>query len=449
MGSKTVIENKLIEECVIAALLIDYDDCSEALEILNPECFYDSLCRKLYETITDMSQQGKDIDLYSVSANFKEHEKIKIVDITMRVASALHVLHHARLLYELHCRRKLNTLSIKIEAKNDNNTPVDSIISEIEQEIQCLFKFDTSSVSRLSDVMDNVFRIMFQNNEGKENTVGMKTGLTEFDRFSSGLQLTDLVIIAGESGNGKTSLALTFARNIAKQGVGIAFYSLEMSKEQLTARLMAQESEVSSKEILTQKMEVGKIEYINQATMELSNSNIYFDDKHTTRLESILNSIRYLKRKFGIKIAIVDYLQLVSAEGKGFNREQQIATIARAFKNIAKDLNMCIILLSQLSRNGANHIPTLSRLRDSGQIEEAADIVVFTYSAEQSKDNAYPAPFENYDIHNTAMIDIAKGRNIGTTQFMVTYKKSYVKFIDYEGNKYDEINKESDFFGLG
>jgi replicative DNA helicase len=182
----------------------------------------------------------------------------------------------------------------------------------------------------------------------------------------------------------------------------------------------------------------GKIDYISLKTAKLSDCDIYFDDGSNTKIDSILRSVRSMHKRYGINVVVVDYLQLVSSDGKGMNREQQIANIARSLKNIAKDLNICVIVLSQLNRNTAtqSHKPALSRLRDSGQIEEAADIVMFCYRPEKYGLKKYDNPFERYEVENTALIDIAKGRNIGTHQFVISFNPKYTLFSDYSGGMY-------------
>ena len=237
------------------------------------------------------------------------------------------------------------------------------------------------------------------------------------------LYITDNFIVTHN-----TSLAIKIAMTA---GCPIAFYSMEMKKEQIAARMMSIESGVPASEILYSRLASSQISALDKGVAKLSDKPIYFDDKSTSNIESILASIRMMKIKYGIKGAIIDYLQILNVNMKGTNKEQQMGDVARRLKNIAKDLDIFVIALSQLSRDRDNPVPSGDRLRDSGQIKEAADTVMLIYRPEVYGKN-YPEPFQNTSTKDTAMIDIAKGRNIGLMKFIVGFDGRTTNFYELE-----------------
>ena len=235
-----------------------------------------------------------------------------------------------------------------------------------------------------------------------------------------------------------TSLAIKIAMNC---GCPIAFYSMEMKKEQIAARMISIASGVPSNEILFSKLDSGQILQIDKGVSQVEHYEVYFDDRSTSNIETILSSIRMMKIKYGVKGVIVDYLQILNVNMKGTNKEQQMGDVARRLKNIAKELDIWVIALSQLSRDNMNPQPSLSRLRDSGQIAEAADMVILIYRPEVYG-KTYPDDFSTYDTKGTAMIDVAKGRNVGLMKFIVGFKKENTNFYDLDEVPIYNANKD-------
>ena len=223
-----------------------------------------------------------------------------------------------------------------------------------------------------------------------------------------------------------------------QHGEGVAFYSMEMMPVQLTARISAMRSGVSSTRILRNRLSIDEFNRIGEGMKDVDMSKLYFDGKSNSSLDSILMSIRRMKLKKDIKGAVVDYLQLVRPDNAKQNREQAIGDIARSLKNLAKELNIWIILISQLSRDRQNPRPTLARLRDSGQIEEAADVIYLIYRAKDGQ--RYPEPFADVPTHGTAMISVAKGRHIGTTQFICGFRPDTTSFYPVTAQELAEIS---------
>ena len=240
------------------------------------------------------------------------------------------------------------------------------------------------------------------------------------------MQKSDLIIIAADTSSGKTSLAMKIAMNA---GCNIAFYSMEMKKEQIAARMLSIQSGVPANIIQYSRMTDVQLSMIDSGIAKILDKPVFFDDRSTSSIDSILASIRSLKIKQNIDGVIVDYLQILTVNQKGLNKEQQLADAARRLKNIAKELDIWVIALSQLNRDTANPVPSLGRLRDSGQIAEAADTVILIYRPE-NYDRSYPDPFKNANTSGTAMIDIAKGRNVGTFKFLVGFKAETTNFYE-------------------
>jgi replicative DNA helicase len=250
---------------------------------------------------------------------------------------------------------------------------------------------------------------------------GLKTGFTYYDNFSGGLQKSDLVIVAGETSQGKTSFALNIADYIADHKTPVAIISLEMSNGQLLSRLVCSRINLPIKKIRE------NILSFEGAASDYINLPIYVADIKNNGVNSICGMIRAMVMKHNVEVAVIDYLQLVSDKSKG-SREQEIGSIARIFKNLAKELNITVIALSQLARDKNRPYPTLARLRDSGQIEEAADVVIFVYRPE-----AYGlTDYNGLQAEGLAEVIVAKGRNIGTCKFFLNFRDETTKFSNYD-----------------
>lgn len=440
-----------LEEAVIGACLVDSKRClDDVMNIITSEHFYADKNRIVFEAITALKNAKTPVDIMTVTDKLKSLGQLEAVggavylsQATIKVGSGMHAEHHARIIYEKYVRRECIRIASQLTKYAYADDEISEYTAKIQDEILRLQKVDTGNISTLSDAINDVYNTIDFNLTEERGLTGIGTGLQKFDSFSGGLHKTDLVVVAGETSQGKTALALTMINNaVCMFDAKVAFYSLEMSKQQLTARLLAQKSNVSGKDILLRKLEDYQIKRIDKAVGELYNRNIFFDDSSTSRIDTLIRSIRMMKIKYDIDIAVVDYLQLVSSNMKG-NKEQQTADIARSLKNLAKELNICILLLSQLRRS-ENPYPTLNRLRDSGQIEEAADVIIFVYRPEYYRRN-YPDEFSEYPVENTALIDIAKGRNIGTFQFITSFKKHITLFHDYDGELFEKIKTNNLF----
>lgn len=443
--NQPLVNDPKAEQYVIGSLLVDPTAYTLVSQYLDEDCFYDPMYRDIWKAVDNMGKQGMPIDVISVSAELSKQKSnvtaLDLMNISAQIASSAHVEYHAIRLQDLGRRRKLWVvgqqlskvgLSEEILTADAHQEAIESIGGVFEK---------ADGVFTLDDAMNSLNEIMVKNATVGGVTTGTKTGMERFDE-KGGLQKSDLIIVAGETSQGKTSLALCMTRHAIENGAKVAFYSMEMTKEQLTARLLSAKTNIPANNILySGSLAPSEIRMIDDARGKLPGENLFFDDKSTSNIDSILLSIRMLKMQKDIDGAVVDYLQIlnVNSRSTSFSREQAMGDAARRFKNLAKELNIWIIALSQLSRDSNCPEPNLNRLRDSGQIGEAADVVILVYRAEYYN-RAYPAPFDNkddYPTDGTAMIDVAKGRNIGTFKFFMGFNKNTTNFF-----KTNLINEE-------
>lgn len=435
--NQPLVNDPKAEQYVIGSLLVDPTAYTLVSQYLDEDCFYEPMCRDIWKAVDNMGKQGMPIDVISVSAELSKQKSnvtaLDLMNISAQIASSSHVEYHAIRLQDLGRRRKLWVvgqqlskvgLSEEILTADAHQEAIESIGGVFEK---------ADGVFTLNDAMNSLNEIMVKNATVGGVTTGTKTGMERFDE-KGGLQKSDLIIVAGETSQGKTSLALCMTRHAIENGAKVAFYSMEMTKEQLTARLLSAKTNIPANNILySGSLAPSEIRMIDDARGKLPGENLFFDDKSTSNIDSILLSIRMLKMQKDIDGAVVDYLQIlnVNSRSTSFSREQAMGDAARRFKNLAKELNIWIIALSQLSRDSNCPEPNLNRLRDSGQIGEAADVVILVYRAEYYN-RAYPAPFDNkddYPTDGTAMIDVAKGRNIGTFKFFMGFNKNTTNFF--------------------
>lgn len=435
--NQPLVNDPKAEQYVIGSLLVDPTAYTLVSQYLDEDCFYEPMCRDIWKAVDNMGKQGMPIDVISVSAELNKLKSnvtaLDLMNISAQIASSAHVEYHAIRLQDLGRRRKLWVvgqqlskvgLSEEILTADAHQEAIESIGGVFEK---------ADGVFTLNDAMNSLNEIMVKNATVGGVTTGTKTGMERFDE-KGGLQKSDLIIVAGETSQGKTSLALCMTRHAIENGAKVAFYSMEMTKEQLTARLLSAKTNIPANNILySGSLAPSEMRMIDDARGKLPGENLFFDDKSTSNIDSILLSIRMLKMQKDIDGAVVDYLQIlnVNSRSTSFSREQAMGDAARRFKNLAKELNIWIIALSQLSRDSNCPEPNLNRLRDSGQIGEAADVVILVYRAEYYN-RAYPAPFDNkddYPTDGTAMIDVAKGRNIGTFKFFMGFNKNTTNFF--------------------
>lgn len=425
-----------VEKSVIGSFMLEAD--TYLMNPVSPEIFYKEEHKIICEAIQEMTRGGKLIDLITVTNYLRNKGKLDevggaffITECTSCVSSANHVTDHIQIIKEKYFRREMIRMSHDlINGSYDESTSTQDVIESAQSIFTKVLSDEDNSVKCFDDIAYEICDIMAENLENKTNR-GVLTGLKKFDEFSYGFQPSDLVLIAGETSHGKTTLAINIATNTALNGIPLAFYSLEMSAQQLTARIIASQTGIPSKKILYQKMFREELLHVESGISRIKGMPLYFDDKCSSSISKICASIRKMVIKYKIKEVFIDYLQLVNGD-KSQGREEEVGQNARMLKNLAKELNIVIITLSQLRRSD-DHVPTINRLRASGQIEEAADTVMLIWIPEiEGIEFLKKGDGKEVDMKGKADIIIAKGRNIGNTNFTVLCDREINKISNDE-----------------
>ncbi|MBT5506834.1 MAG: replicative DNA helicase, partial [Flammeovirgaceae bacterium] len=389
-----------IEEVVLGALMLEQHALSSVIDILKVESFYKEAHQNIYESIVQLFNNSDPVDIKTVVHQLRKNGKLELVggsyyiaDLTTRVNSAANIEYHARIISEQSIKRQL--IRISSELVTDAYEDTTDVFQLLDRTEQALFQVSESHIRKNYDKMSSLLTKAISQIEERKNKkdglTGVPSGFTALDRITSGWQPSDLVIIAARPGMGKTAFVVSAMRNAAlDHGQGVAIFSLEMSSVQLVNRLISAEAELESEKLKRGEMADYEWEQLLHKTSKLSEAPIFIDDTPGLSILELRAKARRLAQQHDIKLLIIDYLQLMSGgdanKNSGGNREQEIASISRALKGIAKELNIPVIALSQLSRavetRGGDKKPQLSDLRESGSIEQDADMVMFLYRPE-------------------------------------------------------------------
>lgn len=429
--NNTLPYSEEVETSVLGTILADSNILNDVRELIPPDAFYLTKNKEIYECILAVADKGDHVDIITVFNECQRRQMdisaFDVAQLTQKYTPFYN--ERVAILVEKYQWRKLFEVGSLLTANALSGTnDINEVLMEVKERLDGTFSGNSENVFTMRQAVEGVYENIDKNFRGSGELTGSPTGFKLLDKRSGGLQTSDLIIVAAETSCGKTSLAIKLAMNC---GCPIAFYSMEMKKEQIAARMISIASGVPANEILYSKLDTGQIQKIDRGASKVMDYPVYFDDRSTSNIETILASIRMMKIKYGIKGVVVDYIQILNVNMKGSNKEQQMGDVARRLKNIAKELDIWVIALSQLNRDVQNPIPTLGRLRDSGQIAEAADMVVLIYRPELYG-KRYPEGFSNYETTGTAMIDIAKGRNVGLMKFIVGFKKENTNFYDLD-----------------
>ncbi len=447
-----------LEEAVLGALMIDNESLSDTIDSLQPEYFYKPDNQKIFEAIINLFNSSKPVDILTVSEELKRMGDLEAIggmlyisQLTNNVSSSSNTEFHARIIAEKFIKRSLISISNNIigDAFNDTidifdllNTAEEKLFNVTEGTLRK--SYDKMSIL-IKGALDNI-EVLRQKEDGLS---GVPSGFTKLDRVTSGWQKSDLVIIAARPGMGKTAFALSMARNIAiNHDKAIGFFSLEMSSEQLVSRLIASEAELSASKLRRGDLKDYEMVQLHEKIKQLSDAQIYIDDTPALTVFELRAKARRLVKNHNVEIIIIDYLQLMSAGGNAGNREQEISTISRSLKGIAKELKIPVIALSQVNRGVESRTgtgskrPMLSDLRESGAIEQDADIVTFIYRPEYYKIYEWD---NGDDSRSQAEIIIAKHRNGALENVRLKFTAEFAKFsdIDYFDDLSSNIDAES------
>lgn len=433
-----------IEKLVLGALMIDQDAYSMISEIIRPESFYEPRNQKVFNAIQTLNMNEKPVDIATVVEELKREGTLEdvggtgyIIELSSHVASSAHIVYHAQVLAQKFLARQLISFAGVIESKAfDETIDVDELMQEAEGN---LFELSQRNMKKdyvqVAPVVKKAIEILQKASANKGGLTGVPTGYEKLDEKTSGWQNSDLVIIAGRPAMGKTSFALSLAKNIAvDHNIPIAFFSLEMNNVQLVNRLISNVCEISGQKMLNGQLSPDEWERLDKNVSQLQNAPIYIDDTPGLSIFELRTKARRLAREKGVKVIMIDYLQLMNANGMKFgSRQEEVSKISQSLKGLAKELDVPVLALSQLSRNVENREgiegkrPQLSDLRESGAIEQDADMVLFVHRPEYYR---IFSDEKGNDLRGKAQIIIAKHRKGATGDVLLQFRGEFTRFQD-------------------
>ncbi len=434
-----------LEEAVIGALMLEKDALSTVVDIIKPANFYKDVHRLIYEAIIQLFNNSEPVDLLTVTNQLRKNGHLDIVggayyitELTRGVNSAANIEYHARVVVEQSIKREL--IKVSSEIQHDAFEDTTDVFELLDRTEQSLFEISETYIRKnfedIRGLMKTAIKEIETRKEHKDGLTGVPSGFTQLDRVTSGWQKSDLIIIAARPGMGKTAFVVSAMRNAALDfNKPVAIFSLEMSSIQLTNRLISAEAELDSEKIKKGNLEDYEWEQLVHKTNRLQESPIYIDDTPAITILELRAKCRRLKAQHDVQMIIIDYLQLMSGDSSknAGNREQEIASISRALKSLAKELNVPVIALSQLSRavenRGGTKRPQLSDLRESGSIEQDADVVLFLYRPEYYKIDEYE---DGTPADGTAEVIVAKHRNGALEDVRLNFVKRFTRFDDLD-----------------
>ncbi|GHV12351.1 replicative DNA helicase [Bacteroidia bacterium] len=443
-----------LEEAVLGALMLEKDAYSIISELLKPESFYDKTHELIFKAIQGLAMKQEPIDMLTVVEQLRKSGELEtvggipyIAQLSQKVVSSAHLEYHAKIIAQKALARELITFSSEVAAQAfDETNDVDDLMQNAEGR---LFQISQQSVKKdftpISPIIGEAIDLMKQAYQRADGLSGIASGFHELDKITSGWQNSDLIIIAARPAMGKTAFVLSMAKNMAINfSTPVAVFSLEMSNVQLVNRLIVNVTEIPGEKIKSGRLEQYEWEQLDRKIVQLYDAPIFVDDTPSLSVFELRTKARRLVKEHNVKCLIIDYLQLMNASGMNFgSREQEVSMISRSLKGLAKELNIPIIALSQLNRSVENRSikdgpdakrPQLSDLRESGAIEQDADLVCFIHRPE------YYKIFEDAqgnDLRGKAEIIIAKHRNGSTGDVLLSFKHEFVRFQNVDEDQID------------
>ena len=428
-----------LEEAVLGALLIDKNAILSVLDILIPESFYKESHQIIFKSIVDLSTRMEAIDILTVTQELRKNSNLEevggpfyIAQLTNKIASASHVEFHSRIIAQKYVARELIRISNEINTMAyDDSAEVVDILEKLDTQLAKLTKgIFKSEPRRISETINETIKEIEQRSKYENKFSGLPSGLISLDRITGGWQKSDLVILAARPSMGKTAIALKFAKSAAIYQKKVCIFSCEMSVNQLNNRIISSETGISPTNLRLGKINPLQWEEIEKGVTRIIDYDIFVDDTSNISILELKSKAAKLKRKYDIDLVIVDYLQLMRGD-QSHNREREISSIAMGLKAIAKDLSIPVIALSQLNREvekRGDKKPQLSDLRESGAIEQDADMVIFIHR---------PAYYgiENYDGHETygmGVLNVAKHRNGMVGEIFFRHNESLTDISDFD-----------------
>jgi len=433
MIDKIQPQNIEAETAVLGSMLLDREAISQAIELLNEFCFYRDAHRKIYSAITRLYNENRAVDIITVSEELKKTNSLDdiggpacLAGIAASVPTSANILHYAKIVKEKMVLRNLISSATQIISEcHDPTKEVDHLLDKAEQMIfDIASKKVESRVATLKDVIKDSIETIDNLYQRKEHITGVATGFRDLDVKTAGLQPSDLIVIAGRPSMGKSAFASCIAEHVSVvEKKPVAFFSLEMAKEQLVQRMLCSHAKVDAHKVRTGFLSQADWPRLVTAAGKLSEAPVYIDDSPGISVMEIRAKARRLKAQHDIKLIVLDYLQLMQGPAKSENRQQEISEISRSLKALARELNVPLIAISQLSRaveQRSDHRPQLSDLRESGAIEQDADLVILLLREEY-----YNATEENKGL---AEVIIAKQRNGPVGSLNLTFVSEHMRF---------------------
>ncbi|MGM7703264.1 replicative DNA helicase [Pseudalkalibacillus sp. Hm43] len=432
------------EQAVLGAVFLEPEALTTATELLMPEDFYRAAHQRIFSVMVDLSEKGEPIDLVTVTSELQDRKLLEEIggvsylsDLANSVPTAANIEYYGHIVEEKSLLRRLIRTATDIAANGySREDEVEEILNEAEKNIlEVAQRKNTGAFVSIKDVLVDAYDNIEQLQNKKGDITGIPTGFVELDRMTAGFQRNDLIIVAARPSVGKTAFALNIAQNVAtKTDENVAIFSLEMGAEQLVMRMLCAEGNIDAQRLRTGDLQSEDWQKLTMAMGSLSNAGIYIDDTPGVRVSDIRAKCRRLKQEKGLGMILIDYMQLIRGNGgkSGENRQQEVSEISRSLKGLARELEVPVISLSQLSRgveSRQDKRPMMSDIRESGSIEQDADIVAFLY-----RDDYYDKESESKNIIE---IIIAKQRNgpVGTVE--LAFVKEYNKFVNLE-RRHDE-----------
>jgi replicative DNA helicase len=432
-----------MEEAVLGAIMLEKEAVITTLDILKPESFYKEAHQKIFKTISDLNSREFPVDLYTVTEELRAHNELDSVggpvyltQLTSKVVSAANVDYHSRIVAQKYIQRELIRVSTEIQNRSfDDTYDVTELLDFSEN---ALFQIAEGNIKRevapINIVIKDAIHAIEEAGKREDALVGIPSGFTKLDRLTSGWQKSELIIIAARPSMGKTAFALSMARNMAvDHGRSVAIFSCEMSSIQLVNRLIISETDIPGDKIKNGRLNEEEWKQLDTRIKKLVQAPIFIDDTPAISIFELRAKCRRLKAQHKLDIVIVDYLQLMSGPENAGSREQEVSNISRSLKSIAKELDVPILALSQLNRSvelrGGTKRPLLSDLRESGAIEQDADMVVFIHRQEKFGITAFE---DGSSTKGIAEIILAKNRNGPVDDVKLKFREEKAQFVDID-----------------
>ena len=453
-------QNLDMEVAVLGALMVEQDSYGLVAELLKPESFYDHRHQLIYQAIQSLNAEQKPVDIMTVINQLETTDNLEaaggevyLMQINAQVASSAHIEYHAKIIAQKSLQRQLITFASIIQTKAfDATIDVADLMQEAESNLYAIAQKNMKKdFTQIDPVISQVYELI-QKAQAKEGGLsGLPTGFHELDKITNGWQNSDLIIIAARPSMGKTAFALSMIKRMAVDyKIPCAMFSLEMSNQQLVQRLMINVSELSGEKLRSGQLAPYEWGQLDKRVRQLYNAPIYSDDTPSLSVFELQTKARRLVHDLGVKAIMIDYLQLMQASVYSNNRQEEVSMVSRALKGLAKELNVPVIALSQLNRGVESREgfegkqPVLSDLRESGAIEQDADIVCFIHRPEYYK---LFVDDKGYDWHGKAMFIIAKHRNGSVGDIKLAFRSEFARFSDLETNIPLPGTQESDMGG--